>query len=118
LHREAVDIARRLGCKPLLSTCLDHIAATVAAHGELQSAARIFGAAEGLREAMGYWIPFWERPDYDEDVAAARNAAADEPAFDAAWAAGREMDTDEAVRFALAALDGSGDDRAVEGEQR
>jgi len=67
-------------------------------------AARLWGAAEALREQIG--TPMWpvDRPDYEAAVAAAR-AALDNEAFDAAWQAGRALSWEQAVDEALAHLD-------------
>jgi predicted ATPase/class 3 adenylate cyclase len=63
-------------------------------------AARLFGAAEVLREATGF--PIWrvDRQEYDRCVAAARAALGDE-AFGTAWAEGRAMSLEQACAYAL-----------------
>ena len=53
-------------------------------------AARLFGAAEALREAMEAPLPPAERPAYDQQVAAVR-AALGAARFRTAWAQGRNM---------------------------
>jgi hypothetical protein len=65
-------------------------------------AARLFGAAEALRAAIGSPIPPIERAEYERAVAASRTALG-EAAFAAAWAEGRAMTLERAVEFALAA---------------
>jgi predicted ATPase/class 3 adenylate cyclase/Tfp pilus assembly protein PilF len=74
-------------------------------HGH-ERAARLFGSAEALAEAVG--VPLVvreeERADYARDVAAVR-AALGEAAFAAAWAAGRALHLDAAIAEALAALE-------------
>jgi DNA-binding NarL/FixJ family response regulator len=66
-------------------------------------AARLFGAAEAVRVATGLPRPPGPRAAHAQGVAAAR-AALDEAAFDAAWAAGRALDPDEAHAEAHAAV--------------
>ena len=57
-------------------------------------------ARQSLREAVEAPIPIDEQADYQKAIAAAR--AAGDDAFDQAWAEGRAMTLDEAVRYALA----------------
>ena len=66
-----------------------------------ERAARLFGAAEGLREVMGAPLPPADRAGRDRSVAAVRSALGEE-AFAAAWAEGRAMSLEAAVAFALA----------------
>jgi len=70
--------------------------------GRPERAARLWGAADALREADA--APPWpgDARDYDRLVAAAR-AGLGPRAFDAAWAAGRALGADEAIDLALAA---------------
>ena len=71
-----------------------------AEHDNLR-AARLFGAAEGLRQAMGALLPPVHRAEHDRSVAAVRTALG-EGAFAAAWAEGRAMSLDEVVALVLA----------------
>lgn len=57
-------------------------------------------AAELLREVAGSAIPLVEQDHYERDVSAVRQALSGE-AFAAAWAEGRAMPLEEAVRYAL-----------------
>jgi len=79
---------------------LDFVA-VLAADLSPERAARLFGAAEGLRDEFG--MPLHGNWD-DRDPAVARiRAALGEEAFAAAWAAGRALPLDGAVAEALAA---------------
>jgi hypothetical protein len=71
-----------------------------AAASQPEKAARVFGAAEALREAIGAPVPPVERPDYDRAVAAAR-ARLGEVAFSSGWAEGRAMTLEQAMSYAL-----------------
>lgn len=64
-------------------------------------AARLFGAAEALREEIGVSIPPDDRADYDQSVAAARSRLA-ATQFTAEWEAGRGLSPEDAVTEALA----------------
>jgi hypothetical protein len=66
------------------------------AEGDAERAARLFGAAEALREALGAPLPPVERAHYDRSIATVR-AALGEKAFAAAWTAGRAMPLEAAV---------------------
>ena len=68
----------------------------VAAQGEPAWAARLWGAAESLREAIGTPLPPIERDTYEGSVAAARNHLG-EKTFAAAWAEGRDMTPEQVL---------------------
>jgi predicted ATPase/serine/threonine protein kinase/DNA-binding CsgD family transcriptional regulator len=82
--------------KGLVASCLEGLAVAVAAEGEPVWAARLLGAAESLREAMGIPLPPVERPDYDFNVSEVRNRLGDKT-FTAAWAEGRSMSPEQAL---------------------
>jgi hypothetical protein len=71
------------------------------AQAQSERAARLFGAAEALREAIGTPLPPADRAEHDRSVAAVRTALGEE-AFAAAWAEGRALTLEHAVAFALA----------------
>ncbi|OBA82996.1 transcriptional regulator [Mycobacterium sp. 1164966.3] len=75
-------------------------AATLAERsGSHREAGRLFGAAAALRQRMDIGrLKVWEA-DYDESVAALRNAMGDAD-FEAAWAEGAALSTEEAVAYA------------------
>ncbi len=64
-------------------------------------AARLWGAAERLREQIGAPMRVGELPRYDRQVAAARAAVGDATTFGAAWQEGRAQTLEQAVRDAL-----------------
>jgi non-specific serine/threonine protein kinase len=78
------------------------VALLTATRGQPAAAVRLFGAAEGLREAIGLLPALPERATYERAIAAARGAV---PAREVAalWAAGRAM-TPEAVAAEAHAL--------------
>jgi predicted ATPase/class 3 adenylate cyclase len=75
---------------------LEGLAGVVAAQGELPWAARLWGAAESLRDSLGTPIPPGYRVDYEYSVSAARTHLS-EQAFAAAWAEGRSMTLDRVL---------------------
>jgi DNA-binding NarL/FixJ family response regulator len=81
--------------KEVIPACLEGWADMVAAQGEPAWAARLWGAAEGLRETIGTPLPPVYRADYEHSVAAARTQLG-EKTFAAAWAEGRAMTPEQA----------------------
>jgi DNA-binding CsgD family transcriptional regulator/tetratricopeptide (TPR) repeat protein len=78
-----------------------HVAAVLAgAQGLAARSARLWGAAEALREAIGAGLVPVESYYYGPYIAAAR-AQLDEPSWTAAWAEGRAMTPEQAVEYAL-----------------
>ncbi|MDQ4127662.1 MAG: helix-turn-helix transcriptional regulator, partial [Actinomycetota bacterium] len=67
-----------------------------------EHAARLWGAAEALREAIGMNLSPFDRTHsrYEERLAAARSLM-DEGSWEAAWAEGRAMGPEEAIEYAL-----------------
>jgi len=98
---EGVTHLRALGTRWKLPECLEVLACVASATTEPERAARLFGAAEALREHSGAPLVRADRPAYDRGVAATRAALAD-AAFAAAWAAGRAMSPWQAMEEALA----------------
>lgn len=76
--------------------------AGVAARGRADRAARLLGAAEALREAIGLSLAPLVTIRYDlEGYTAAARGALGEAAFDAAFSEGRAMAPERAVQYAL-----------------
>ncbi len=96
LYEESLEIARKVGNKWLIASCLEGLAAVVVAQGEPLWAARLWGAAEALRDVIGAPLPPVYRADYERAVAAA-SAQLGEKAFATAWAEGRTMTPDQAL---------------------
>src|SRR5205807_9482260 len=94
---ESLALFRELGHKLEIARDVEGLAAVAVAQAQCERAARLFGAAEGLREAMGAPLPPADRAEHDRSVAAVRAALVEE-AFAAAWAAGRAMPLEEAIR--------------------
>ena len=64
--------------------------------------ARLWGAAEALREQIGMSLSKFDltASGYEQDLAAVRSTL-DEASFDAAWAEGRAMSFEQAVGYVL-----------------
>jgi predicted ATPase/class 3 adenylate cyclase/DNA-binding CsgD family transcriptional regulator len=81
--------------KLLLANSLEGLAG-VLVEPELTWAARLWGAAEALRESIGAPLPPVERANYERSVAAAR-AKLGEQYFAVAWAEGRSMTPEQVL---------------------
>ena len=88
------------GWRPDLVHTLEALAGMDAAHAALVDCARLAGAAQALRDQMGYRLRWPDQQAfYDADLAAAQHALGDD-AFHQAWAEGLEMNDDAAVAYA------------------
>ncbi len=74
------------------------------ASGLPERGARLLGASEAMREAIGSMLEPEDRIEYDRDVAIVRSQL-DEEAFAKAWAEGRRMSMEQAVAYALEEAD-------------
>ena len=82
-----------------ISDILECLAALAGDAGSHREAARLFGAAHAIRQRMGaVRFKVWDA-GYEASVAALRNAMGDDD-FDAAWAEGAALSTEEAIAYA------------------
>jgi len=100
LLQESLIVQRELGERWFISRSLETLAETLALQGDHERAARLFGAGEALREAVGASVLPFYRDDYERGLAAVRAGLSGE-ALAAAWAAGRAMAMAEAIAIAL-----------------
>jgi hypothetical protein len=96
LYEEGIAVARKEGNRQTVAFGLEGLARVVAVKGALSWAARLWGAAETLRETSGAPIAPRERPAYERSVAATR-AQLGGQAFAAAWAKGRTMTPEQVL---------------------
>jgi DNA-binding CsgD family transcriptional regulator len=78
---------------------LDILAGLAGDAGSHHEAARLFGAADGIRQRTGQVRFQIYQAGFDASVAALRNAMGDND-FDAAWAEGAALSTEEAIAYA------------------
>jgi len=98
---EALTLFREVGNNQSVGLCLAGFAGLAAAQGQLEHAARLFGATEALLERIGAVAAMADRADYERHVALVRSQlAADQ--FAAAWVEGRAMMMEQAIEYALA----------------
>jgi predicted ATPase/DNA-binding CsgD family transcriptional regulator/tetratricopeptide (TPR) repeat protein len=99
LLREGLALHFKFGMRLGVATCLEALA-EIDAHRHPTRAARLFGAADALREAIGVPVAPADRGTYDGTVATVRTRLG-AASFDAEWAAGHATPMDEAVAMIL-----------------
>jgi hypothetical protein len=100
LHEESLLLCRELGDRLIGSESIEGLACVAGAGGGAERAARLFGAAEALREAAGYQQAPRARSLREPYLAAARSQVGD-TAWAEAWEEGRSMTFEEAIAYAL-----------------
>ena len=80
--------------------CLERLGAVYSSTGDPARAARLFGAADALREEFGSPNRADAFAEHEQVLSTIRYALGD-AAFDEAWAEGRAMDTKQALAYAL-----------------
>ena len=100
--RESLLLAREQGERTLILYNLGHMAALAVARKQGWGAAKLKGAESRLRELSGIPLPPVYQPEAAETLAEAKTMLEGE-AFIRALEAGRAMDLDEAMSYALQA---------------
>ncbi len=98
--REALPLRHGIGDQSGCAAVLENFARLAAREGQAARAARLYGAAEALREQIGAPAPPNERLADDDDLRPARDALG-AAGFEAARAEGRDLPLDQACRYAL-----------------
>jgi hypothetical protein len=104
LYAESLACWQELADEAGIAPCLEGIGAIAATLGRAELGARLYGAAEALREAAGAPVANGDRAGYDRGVAEVQGRLA-WAAFAAAWAAGRALPVETAIAEALAVAD-------------
>ena len=73
-YRQALSDVDKIPTKAAIASTLENVGRTIAAAGDARKAARIFGAADSLRDAMGSPRFASEQADYEAASAAARTS--------------------------------------------
>ena len=100
LLEESLRGLRDLREKWFLSRSVETLAEVLAAAGEHERSAHLFGAAEGLREAVGASVLAFYRADYDGAIATVRRALGGRR-FDRYRRVGRALSAEEMVDYAV-----------------
>ncbi len=108
LLEEGARIARELGDRLACVYYVWALGKVAVLRGEPVRAARLWGAAEALREYMGMSLSQFDlaHTDYERDLATARSSL-DEKTWAVAWSVGRAMSPEQAIEYALSAEDTS-----------
>ena len=103
LVEEELRVLRDLGNKPKISYCLLGLAAIAALRGRPDRAARLWVAAEALREEIGLALVLWDHSvtDYEALLADARSQLG-EAGWEKAQNEARDMALEQAIDDALA----------------
>ena len=101
LLRESLSLALRLRDTQNAAYGLEGLAGALAMLGHERRAARLFGAAEALRERTGSVIRLVALRELRERHLAALRAQLDAEELAAEWADGRAMPSEQAVEYAL-----------------
>lgn len=99
-HRDALMIRRGTWDRPGVARSLESFGALAVAEGEMERAARLYGAMEAAHELIRFIMAPIERDEREQGMTAARTALGDE-AFTNAYEDGKKMSLEEAVGFAL-----------------
>jgi tetratricopeptide (TPR) repeat protein len=83
------------------AAALEGLAGLALAQGQALRAAQLYGSVEALRDVIGVAVPFGRRVPAQHQ-GGRRRAMRDDPAFAAAWQAGRAMRLEQVIADALA----------------
>ncbi len=100
LYRATILQWKDLGQRAAVAHQLECFGFIARAQDKPTRAARLFGAAEALRDASSAPMVGFERVEYDRETAALRQRL-DNATFTSEWAAGRAMSLDQAIAYAL-----------------
>jgi tetratricopeptide (TPR) repeat protein len=95
-YRESLALSREIGARNLIAAGLEGLAAVAAERGESQWAARLWGAAQARRMAIGAPLPQVYRTDYERALTNARVQYGEET-FMVAWAEGEAMTLEQTL---------------------
>jgi predicted ATPase/DNA-binding SARP family transcriptional activator len=101
MNEEATSIGIELGDRTVPAHTFEGLGTIAHAEGDDLRAAKLLGAADALRTAIGHPIPPAELATHEELVASVRAALGPER-FDQAWQAGQQLDLHAAADLALA----------------
>jgi predicted ATPase/DNA-binding SARP family transcriptional activator len=98
--QEALELRWQQKDKWGMAFSFESLATIAATQQDFSRAARLWGAAEVLREEIGSPIPASWRPRYERFVATAKEHV-DETTFETHWQVGRKTSLEQAVAYAL-----------------
>ncbi len=99
-YRETLHGWQHAGNRGAMANQLESFAFIAVVRREPERAARLFGAAEAIREDADAAMLGFERLEYDAEVAKLHEMT-DAASIESAWAEGRRLTPDEAASFAI-----------------
>ena len=106
MYRETIREWQRIGHRAAVAHQLECMASLAMQAEQPARAARLFGAAEALREKVRIPMTIPEREEYERTVASLRSGT-DAAAFASVWAEGRALNMDQAILLAVAPPSGA-----------
>lgn len=100
LFRESLRLKVALNDKEGIAWNLEGLAGVAALEGDPERAARLFGAADALRKSIGIPLSPADLPLHERNLDRSRRQASPS-AWEACWADGAAMDTQQAIDLAL-----------------
>jgi predicted ATPase/class 3 adenylate cyclase len=100
MYRETITEWQRIGHRAAVAHQLECFASLAMQDEQPERAARLFGAAEALRERIGIEMTIPEHEEYERTISVLRSGM-DPSTFAAAWAEGRALGMDQAIDFAV-----------------
>ncbi len=100
LHKESLELAHELSDRQGIAFCLDGLANAAGLEGKLERAARLWGAAEDLRNVIGAPLSPTDRIEFEQPFAAVRVGLSEE-GWEKAWHEGQDMGMERAITYAL-----------------
>lgn len=98
--RESLEIQRELGNRTGIASALNDLAALACSQGQWERSARLYAAAEAMREAIHAPLPPVDRVTHGRNTDQVRSELGSDRS-DIVWAEGRAMTPEEAIELAL-----------------
>ena len=103
LYTQRLSLLQRPEDRPSVAESLEGLAVVLLAQAEPRKAAQLWGAAEMLRQTLGFPLPDNKRKAHGEYLAQARSTLG-EVVFTAAWEEGSALSWEQAAAFAFTAV--------------
>ena len=100
MYQESIVEWKRIGHRAAIAHQLECFASIAKIEEQGQRAARLFGAAESLREKIDIPMTAMEHVEYEREISDLK-AGMDEKVFESSWTEGRDMTMEQAIDFAL-----------------
>ncbi|MCX6045077.1 MAG: tetratricopeptide repeat protein [Chloroflexi bacterium] len=97
---ESLQLSHQIGDRRAVAAGLEKLAGVAGIQRQFKIAARLFGAAQALRQAISIPIQAVDQEDFNRQFALVHTQL-DETSFDAEYTAGYTMTAEQAVEFAL-----------------